>query len=78
MFDDAGRLLRREYRDLASHGVRDADEFNWDLTGKLTAAISGRYNTRKDFQYDDAARLTRETSTIGIDNSFYVLEHQCE
>jgi RHS repeat-associated protein len=66
-YDDAGRLLSKDYRTAAnspSGTISDSDSFTYDANSNLLTAVCGRYNNTVSRTYDAANRKTTESLTI--------------
>ena len=71
-YDDAGRLLQRDYRTAAnspSGSIADSDVFTYDAGGLILTAVSGRYNNTVTQVYDDVGRMTGQS--LSIDGQTY-------
>lgn len=67
IFDDAGRMIQRDYRTLAdgsTDSITDGDTFTYDAVGRTVTAYKGRYDSTVTFAYDAAGRRTSESLTI--------------
>ena len=66
-YDDAGRLLSRDYRtrvNSPSGTIADSDTFTYDDSSRILTAVSGRYSNTVTYTYDAAGRKSTESLTI--------------
>ena len=67
LYDLAGRVVRREYRDLGKTPgdvPDDFDSFTYDAAGRVLTANKGRYANSLQFAYDAAGRKKSESLTV--------------
>ena len=74
VYDAAGRLLSRDYRNKANSpigSINDSDSFTYDAASRMLTANSGRYQNSVAFAYDTAGRKISESFTMA--NQTYVV-----
>jgi len=75
VYDDAGRLLSRDYRTAANSPngpITDSDTFTYDNVGRTLTAEKERYSNTVTKTYDEAGRVITESLTI--DGETYTVE----